>query len=173
MRRFPQSYPPPATVILVSGDINFAAELSDLRHRHNLHVICLHNAQAQGALLECAHEARRFDHFTADLPVVFPPKVNKFFFSLLMPVFHFEYFENFEFNNYLEAEMNYTTNSTYSCGRYCALLVSAVDSKWRCGQVNVLCYWATQLTLKLPGVTKVEFLHKISVQNINQISEEN
>ena len=26
-----------------------------------------------------------------------------------MPVFHFEYFENFEFNNYLEAEMNYTT----------------------------------------------------------------
>lgn len=95
--------------MLVSGDINFAAELSDLRHRHNLHVICLHNAQAQDALLECAHEARRFDHFTADLPVVFPPKVNKFFFSLLMPVFHFEYFENFEFNNYLEAEMNYTT----------------------------------------------------------------
>lgn len=59
----------------MSGDINFAAELSDLRHRHNLEVICLHNAQAQPALLACAHEARRFDHFTADLPVVFPPKV--------------------------------------------------------------------------------------------------
>ena len=26
-----------------------------------------------------------------------------------MPVFHFEDFENLEFNNYLEAEMNYTT----------------------------------------------------------------
>ncbi|KAJ7340352.1 hypothetical protein OS493_003095 [Desmophyllum pertusum] len=74
LRRFGQSYPPPATVILVSGDINFAAELSDLRHRHNLEVICLHNAQAQAALLACAHDARRFDHFTADLPVVFPPK---------------------------------------------------------------------------------------------------
>ncbi|KAL9957262.1 hypothetical protein ACROYT_G038876 [Oculina patagonica] len=74
LRRFAQSYPPPATVILVSGDINFAAELSDLRHRHNLEVICLHNAQAQAALLACAHEARRFDHFTADIPVVFPPK---------------------------------------------------------------------------------------------------
>lgn len=75
LRRFGQSYPPPATVILVSGDINFAAELSDLRHRHNLEVICLHNAQAQPALLACAHDARRFDHFTADLPLVFPPKV--------------------------------------------------------------------------------------------------
>ena len=76
LRRFAQSYPPPATVILVSGDINFAAELSDLRHRHNLEVICLHNAQAQAALLACAHEAKRFDHFTADLPVVFLPKVH-------------------------------------------------------------------------------------------------
>lgn len=74
LRRFGQSYPAPATVILVSGDVNFAAELSDLRHRNNLEVICLHNAQAQPALLACAQEARRFDHFTADLPVVFPPK---------------------------------------------------------------------------------------------------
>ena len=76
MRRFAQSYPPPATVILVSGDINFAAELSDLRHRHNLEVICLHNAQAQPALLACAQKVKRFDHFIADLSVVFPPKVS-------------------------------------------------------------------------------------------------
>ncbi|XP_022794519.1 meiosis regulator and mRNA stability factor 1-like [Stylophora pistillata] len=74
LRRFAQSYLPPATVILVSGDINFAAELSDLRHRHNFQVICLHNAQAQDALLACAHETKRFDRFTADLPVVFTPK---------------------------------------------------------------------------------------------------
>lgn len=69
LRRFAQSYPPPATVVLVSGDINFAAELSDLRHRHNLTVICLHNAQAQSALLACAHESKRFDLFTDELPV--------------------------------------------------------------------------------------------------------
>ena len=73
LRRFAQSYPAPASVVLVSGDINFAAELSDLRHRHNLRVICLHNAQAQTALLSCAHEAHRFDHFTSDLP--FTPTV--------------------------------------------------------------------------------------------------
>ena len=53
------------------------AELSDLRYRHNFHVICLHNAQAQDALLECAHEARRFDQFTTDLP---DRKVNEIFF---------------------------------------------------------------------------------------------
>ena len=76
LRRFAQSYPPPATVILVSGDINFAAELSDLRHRHNFEVICLHNAQAQPALLACAQKVKRFDHFIADLPIVFPPKVS-------------------------------------------------------------------------------------------------
>lgn len=60
----------------MSGDINFAAELSDLRHRHNLEVICLHNAQAQPALLACAQKVKRFDRFIADLPVVFPPKVS-------------------------------------------------------------------------------------------------
>ena len=38
-----------------------------------------------------------------------PSKGKQFFFSLLMPVFHFEDFENLEFNNYLEAEMNYST----------------------------------------------------------------
>ncbi|XP_048575860.1 uncharacterized protein LOC5520570 isoform X1 [Nematostella vectensis] len=70
LRRFAQSYPSPATVILVSGDINFAAELSDLRHRHNLTVVCLHNAHAQTALLACAHENKRFDLFTADLPII-------------------------------------------------------------------------------------------------------
>lgn len=76
LRRFAQSYSAPASVILVSGDINFAAELSDLRHRHNLRVICLHNAQAQNALLTCAHEAHRFDLFTADLPFTSTVKVN-------------------------------------------------------------------------------------------------
>lgn len=62
--------------MLVSGDINFAAELSDLRHRHNLTVICLHNAQAHSALLACAHQSERFDLFTNDLhPVNIQAKV--------------------------------------------------------------------------------------------------
>ncbi|XP_047143402.1 meiosis regulator and mRNA stability factor 1 isoform X2 [Hydra vulgaris] len=64
LRRFAQSYPSPATVLLVSGDINFVADLSDLRYRHNLHIILLHNKQASQALLQCAHESECFDIFT-------------------------------------------------------------------------------------------------------------
>lgn len=59
---------PPATIVLVSGDINFASELSDLRHRHNLRVILLHNQQASDALLNCANECENFNQFTSGLP---------------------------------------------------------------------------------------------------------
>ena len=63
LRRFALAHPAPATTVLVSGDINFASELSDLRHRHNLYIILLHNRQASDALLACAHKCERFDLF--------------------------------------------------------------------------------------------------------------
>ncbi|XP_065659913.1 meiosis regulator and mRNA stability factor 1-like isoform X2 [Hydra vulgaris] len=64
LRRFALSNPSPATVLLLSGDINFVNDLSDLRYRHNLHIILLHNKQASQALLQCAHESECFDVFT-------------------------------------------------------------------------------------------------------------
>ncbi|XP_065659910.1 uncharacterized protein LOC100201018 isoform X5 [Hydra vulgaris] len=64
LRRFAQSYQSPATVLLISGDINFVADLSDLRYRYNLHVILLHNKQASQALLQYAHETECFDVLT-------------------------------------------------------------------------------------------------------------
>lgn len=67
LRRFAQTYGRPATVILISGDGNFAMDLSDLRHRYNFHIICLHNAAASSALLGFVHEAHRFDVFTEDI----------------------------------------------------------------------------------------------------------
>ena len=67
LRRFAQTFSRPATVILISGDVNFAMDLSDLRHRHSFQVVCLHNVHATSALLGFAHETHRFDLFTEDL----------------------------------------------------------------------------------------------------------
>ncbi|XP_028415936.1 meiosis regulator and mRNA stability factor 1-like [Dendronephthya gigantea] len=67
LRRFAQTFSRPATVILISGDGNFAADLSDLRHRHNFQIICLHYVAASSALLAFAHETHRFDQFTEEL----------------------------------------------------------------------------------------------------------
>ncbi|XP_046855493.1 meiosis regulator and mRNA stability factor 1-like isoform X2 [Xenia sp. Carnegie-2017] len=68
LRRFAQTYDGrAATVVLISGDGNFAMDLSDLKHRYNFRVICLHNESASSALLGFAHEAHRFDLLTQDL----------------------------------------------------------------------------------------------------------
>lgn len=69
LRRFAQTYATPATIILISGDINFISELSDLRHRSNFRVILLHNKQASNVLKLTAHECHKFETFTAELQV--------------------------------------------------------------------------------------------------------
>ncbi|ODM96586.1 Meiosis arrest female protein 1 [Orchesella cincta] len=58
----------PATIVLISGDINFATDLSDLRYRKRLYVILLHNRHAPDALLLCAHEQYEFHSILTDLP---------------------------------------------------------------------------------------------------------
>ncbi len=68
LRRFANVHKPPATIVVISGDINFATELSDLRHRHEFRVILLHNKQASEALIQCANESECFHKFTADIP---------------------------------------------------------------------------------------------------------
>ncbi|XP_072275084.1 meiosis regulator and mRNA stability factor 1 [Pyxicephalus adspersus] len=74
LRRFADTHTSPATVVLVSTDVNFALELSDLRHRHGFHIILVHKNQASEALLHHAHELIRFDEFISDLPPRLTPK---------------------------------------------------------------------------------------------------
>ncbi|XP_067314927.1 meiosis regulator and mRNA stability factor 1 isoform X3 [Pseudorasbora parva] len=68
LRRFADTHAAPATVIVVSSDVNFASELSDLRHRHGFQVILVHKSQASSALLQHAHQRVPFEEFVSDLP---------------------------------------------------------------------------------------------------------
>lgn len=60
--------------VCISADVNFALELSDLRHRHGFHIILVHKNQASEALLHHAHELIRFEEFISDLPPRLPLK---------------------------------------------------------------------------------------------------
>ncbi|XP_070712456.1 meiosis regulator and mRNA stability factor 1 [Pempheris klunzingeri] len=68
LRRFAETHTAPATVVLVSSDVNFASELSDLRHRHGFQVILVHGNHTSSALLQHAHCHVPFQEITADLP---------------------------------------------------------------------------------------------------------
>ncbi|XP_014290029.1 meiosis regulator and mRNA stability factor 1 isoform X1 [Halyomorpha halys] len=68
MRRFADIHGFPAAVVLVSGDINFASDLCDLRHRKKLHIILLYSTACSFPLLLCAHEHYNFDQFVLPLP---------------------------------------------------------------------------------------------------------
>ncbi|NXY88746.1 MARF1 factor, partial [Alcedo cyanopectus] len=75
LRRFADTHTAPATVVLVSTDVNFALELSDLRHRHGFRIILVHKNQASEALLHHAHELISFEDFISDLPPRLPLKM--------------------------------------------------------------------------------------------------
>uniref|UniRef100_A0A7N6AYB8 Meiosis regulator and mRNA stability factor 1 n=1 Tax=Anabas testudineus TaxID=64144 RepID=A0A7N6AYB8_ANATE len=68
LRRFAETHTAPATVVLVSSDVNFASELSDLRHRHGFQIILVHGNHTSSALLQHAHRHVAFQQITADLP---------------------------------------------------------------------------------------------------------
>lgn len=68
LRRFAETHTAPATVVLVSSDVNFASELSDLRHRHGFQVVLVHGNHASPALLQHANRHVAFQEITADLP---------------------------------------------------------------------------------------------------------
>ncbi|XP_038064189.1 meiosis regulator and mRNA stability factor 1-like [Patiria miniata] len=74
LRRFADTHSPPATVVLISGDVNFARDLSDLRHRNNLRVILVHRDEASEALKACANEVVRYQDLVHDLPYRSPTK---------------------------------------------------------------------------------------------------
>ncbi|XP_028303908.1 meiosis regulator and mRNA stability factor 1 isoform X2 [Gouania willdenowi] len=77
LRRFAETHTAPATVVLVSSDVNFASELSDLRHRHGFQVILVHGNYTSSALLQHAHTHVTFQEVTANLPIRMTPKVQE------------------------------------------------------------------------------------------------
>ncbi|XP_028303899.1 meiosis regulator and mRNA stability factor 1 isoform X1 [Gouania willdenowi] len=79
LRRFAETHTAPATVVLVSSDVNFASELSDLRHRHGFQVILVHGNYTSSALLQHAHTHVTFQEVTANLPIRMTPKVQPSF----------------------------------------------------------------------------------------------
>lgn len=69
MRRFADIHKAPACVILISGDVNFASDLSDLRHRNKIHVILIHLENTTDALISCASEHYSYSSLTQTLPM--------------------------------------------------------------------------------------------------------
>ncbi|XP_043282127.1 meiosis regulator and mRNA stability factor 1 isoform X2 [Venturia canescens] len=78
IRRFADIHGSPACIILISSDINFAADLSDIRHRKKIHVILLHNENSSEALILCANEHFIFTELMESLPVRTPLKVPEY-----------------------------------------------------------------------------------------------
>ncbi|KAF5280789.1 hypothetical protein FQA39_LY17970 [Lamprigera yunnana] len=70
LRRFSDLHKPPAAVALISGDINFAADLSDLRYRKKMRVILIHNNNVADALILCANETYNFTSIMERVPTL-------------------------------------------------------------------------------------------------------
>ncbi|XP_053608030.1 meiosis regulator and mRNA stability factor 1 isoform X2 [Plodia interpunctella] len=68
MRRFGELHSAPAALLLISGDINFAADLSDFRHRKNMEVILVHKQNTSTALISCASSHYCYNELTLNLP---------------------------------------------------------------------------------------------------------
>jgi len=62
--RFERTHRPPATIVLISGDIDFAGKLSDLRHQAGYHVIVIHNRPAKEELKAIVHAHYPWEFFT-------------------------------------------------------------------------------------------------------------
>ena len=54
-------------IFYFSGDVNFASELSDLRHRHGFRIVVIHNKHVSEALLSCAHLSYHFEKLCVDV----------------------------------------------------------------------------------------------------------
>ena len=77
MRRFVDSHVRPGlktTVVLISSDVDFASDLSDFKHRKGVHVVLLHNRNANESLLSAASECLDFSEAIASVPVTVQTK---------------------------------------------------------------------------------------------------
>jgi DNA-directed RNA polymerase subunit RPC12/RpoP len=62
--RFERAHRPPATIVLISGDIDFVGKLSDLRHQAGFHVIVIHNKPAKSELKATVNAHYPWELFT-------------------------------------------------------------------------------------------------------------
>jgi hypothetical protein len=62
--RFERVHRPPATIVLISGDIDFVGKLSDLRHHARFHVVVIHNKPAKEELKGTVNEHYPWEFFT-------------------------------------------------------------------------------------------------------------
>ncbi|XP_030758760.1 meiosis regulator and mRNA stability factor 1 isoform X2 [Sitophilus oryzae] len=68
LRRFAEVNPAPSAIVLISGDINFAGDLSDLRYRKKIKVYLVHQQNVAEALIFCANEHIYLNRLIQDLP---------------------------------------------------------------------------------------------------------
>lgn len=64
--RFERAHRPPATIVLISGDIDFVGKLSDLRHQAGFHVIVIHNKPAKTELKATVNAHYAWELFTQE-----------------------------------------------------------------------------------------------------------
>ena len=65
--RFERAQRPPATIVLISGDIDFVGKLSDLRHQVGFHVIVVHNKPAKKELKATVNAHYPWEMFTGEV----------------------------------------------------------------------------------------------------------
>ena len=69
MRRFADLHRDGSRIVLISGDMDFAADIADFKRRMCLSVILLHNSNASESLILAASQAHNFYDILSTLPV--------------------------------------------------------------------------------------------------------
>ncbi|KAH8038260.1 hypothetical protein HPB51_000233 [Rhipicephalus microplus] len=71
LRRFSDTYKLTGSrVVLISGDVDFAAEIHEIRYKNLIHVALIHNDQAKRSLTDTANQSIRYGEFVADIKMV-------------------------------------------------------------------------------------------------------
>ena len=63
LQQFMMQHKTPATIVLISGDIDFIKDLSELRFHHRHYIVIIHNQQAKDQLLKTANECIPWEEF--------------------------------------------------------------------------------------------------------------
>lgn len=68
LRRFSDTYKLTGSrVVLISGDVDFAAEIHEIRYKNLIHVVLIHNDQAKRSLTDTANQSIRYAEFVAGI----------------------------------------------------------------------------------------------------------
>lgn len=68
IRRFADEHPPPATIIIITGDINFVPDIADLNNRKKYNVVLIYPDQAPDPLIYATSTRISYAEFALDLP---------------------------------------------------------------------------------------------------------